>query len=87
MKFTDSHIYYEILILFAVISFAEAFTGLYKSEKWSKNEWYINFAGLLLSSVITRPLSFLLSAYVLNYFWVTFRGKPKTKEYTDVRPK
>jgi cellulose synthase/poly-beta-1,6-N-acetylglucosamine synthase-like glycosyltransferase len=25
--------------------------------------------------------------YVLNYFWVTFRGKPATKEYTDVRPK
>jgi len=25
--------------------------------------------------------------YVLNYFWVTFRGKPKTTEYTDIRPK
>ena len=25
--------------------------------------------------------------YVLNYFWVTFRGKPATKEYTDIRPK
>jgi glycosyltransferase involved in cell wall biosynthesis len=24
--------------------------------------------------------------YVLNYFWVTFRGKPATKDYTDVRP-
>lgn len=23
--------------------------------------------------------------YVLNYFWVTFRGKPATKDYTDVR--
>lgn len=27
------------------------------------------------------------STYVLNYFWVTFRGKPATREYTDVRPK
>lgn len=24
--------------------------------------------------------------YTLNYFWVTFRGKPVTKDYTDVRP-
>lgn len=24
--------------------------------------------------------------YVLNYFWVTFRGKPVTKDYTDIRP-
>ncbi len=24
--------------------------------------------------------------YVLNYFWVTFRGKPVTKNYTDIRP-
>lgn len=24
--------------------------------------------------------------YVLNYFWVTFRGKPATENYTDVRP-
>lgn len=24
--------------------------------------------------------------YVLNYFWVTFRGRPATKDYTDVRP-
>jgi sterol desaturase/sphingolipid hydroxylase (fatty acid hydroxylase superfamily) len=72
MKFTDSHIYYEILILFAVISIAEAFTGLYKSEKWSRNEWYINVAGLFLSSTITRPISFLLSAYVLNYFFADY---------------
>jgi glycosyltransferase involved in cell wall biosynthesis len=27
------------------------------------------------------------STYVLNYFWVTFRGKPATQEYTDIRPK
>lgn len=27
------------------------------------------------------------STYVLNYFWVTFRGRPATKEYTDIRPK
>jgi len=27
------------------------------------------------------------STYVLNYFWVTFRGKPATREYTDIRPK
>src|SRR6185312_4453786 len=25
--------------------------------------------------------------YTLNFFWVTFRGKPVTKEYTDNRPK
>jgi glycosyltransferase involved in cell wall biosynthesis len=25
--------------------------------------------------------------YTLNYFWVTFKGKPVTKEYTDIRPK
>lgn len=24
--------------------------------------------------------------YTLNFFWVTFRGKPKTKSYSDVRP-
>lgn len=24
--------------------------------------------------------------YTLNFFWVTFRGKPKTKSYTDIRP-
>ena len=24
--------------------------------------------------------------YTLNFFWVTFRGKPATKEYTDIRP-
>ena len=24
--------------------------------------------------------------YALNFFWVTFRGKPATKKYTDVRP-
>lgn len=24
--------------------------------------------------------------YTLNYFWVTFRGKPATSDYTDVRP-
>lgn len=24
--------------------------------------------------------------YVLNYFWVTFRGKPATKDYKDIRP-
>lgn len=24
--------------------------------------------------------------YVLNYFWVTFSGKPATKDYNDVRP-
>lgn len=25
--------------------------------------------------------------YVLNFFWVTFRGKPATHTYTDIRPK
>jgi glycosyltransferase involved in cell wall biosynthesis len=25
--------------------------------------------------------------YTLNFFWVTFRGKPASKDYTDVRPK
>jgi cellulose synthase/poly-beta-1,6-N-acetylglucosamine synthase-like glycosyltransferase len=25
--------------------------------------------------------------YVMNFFWVTFRGKPMTKEHTDIRPK
>jgi cellulose synthase/poly-beta-1,6-N-acetylglucosamine synthase-like glycosyltransferase len=25
--------------------------------------------------------------YVLNYLWVTFRGRPATKDYTDIRPK
>ncbi|MCS6761782.1 MAG: glycosyltransferase family 2 protein [Candidatus Devosia symbiotica] len=24
--------------------------------------------------------------YTLNFFWVTFRGKPATKNYTDIRP-
>lgn len=24
--------------------------------------------------------------YVINYFWVTFRGKPVTHDYTDIRP-
>jgi glycosyltransferase involved in cell wall biosynthesis len=24
--------------------------------------------------------------YTLNFFWVTFRGKPATKTYTDIRP-
>lgn len=24
--------------------------------------------------------------YTLNFFWVTFRGKPATKDYTDIRP-
>ncbi|HVW92091.1 MAG TPA: glycosyltransferase family 2 protein [Devosia sp.] len=27
------------------------------------------------------------SKYVLNYFWVTYRGRPATTEYTDIRPK
>lgn len=27
------------------------------------------------------------ATYVLNFFWVTFVGRPKTKEYTDIRPK
>lgn len=27
------------------------------------------------------------STYVLNYFWVTYRGRPATTEYTDIRPK
>lgn len=27
------------------------------------------------------------STYTLNYFAVTFRGKPATKDYTDIRPK
>ncbi len=26
------------------------------------------------------------STYTLNFFWVTFRGKPVTKDYTDIRP-
>ena len=26
------------------------------------------------------------ATYVLNFFWVTFVGRPKTKEYTDIRP-
>jgi hypothetical protein len=59
MQFTNSLIYYEILTLFIVVSLAEFVTGLYKSDKWTKNEWYINIAGLFLSSTITRPLSFL----------------------------
>lgn len=25
--------------------------------------------------------------YVLNFFWVTFVGRPKTRDYTDIRPK
>ena len=25
--------------------------------------------------------------YTLNFFWVTFRGKPATTQYTDIRPK
>ena len=25
--------------------------------------------------------------YTLNFFWVTFRGKPATRQYTDIRPK
>lgn len=25
--------------------------------------------------------------YVLNYFWVTFSGRPITRKYTDIRPK
>jgi cellulose synthase/poly-beta-1,6-N-acetylglucosamine synthase-like glycosyltransferase len=25
--------------------------------------------------------------YTLNFFWVTFRGKPATVDYTDIRPK
>jgi len=25
--------------------------------------------------------------YTLNFFWVTFRGRPATREYTDIRPK
>lgn len=24
--------------------------------------------------------------YVLNFFWVTFVGRPKTRDYTDIRP-
>jgi cellulose synthase/poly-beta-1,6-N-acetylglucosamine synthase-like glycosyltransferase len=24
--------------------------------------------------------------YTLNFFWVTFAGKPATKEHTDIRP-
>ena len=24
--------------------------------------------------------------YTLNFFWVTFKGKPMTKDYTDIRP-
>ena len=27
------------------------------------------------------------STYTLNFFWVTFRGKPATVDYTDIRPK
>lgn len=27
------------------------------------------------------------ATYTLNYFWVTFRGKPVTRDYTDIRPK
>lgn len=26
------------------------------------------------------------ATYTLNFFWVTFRGKPATKDYTDIRP-
>ncbi|MDF7816793.1 sterol desaturase family protein [Runella sp. MFBS21] len=69
MKFTDSLIYYEILGLLIAFSIAEFLTGAFKSGKWNKNEWHITIAGLALSSVITRPLSFLFTAYVLNYFF------------------
>jgi len=24
--------------------------------------------------------------YVINFFWVTFVGRPKTRDYTDIRP-
>ncbi len=66
MQFTESFVYYEILTLFILISLAEFFTGLYKNGKFNRNEWYINVAGLALSSTITRPLSFILSAYILT---------------------
>ncbi|RFS14550.1 sterol desaturase family protein [Emticicia sp. C21] len=69
MKFTESTIYYEILSLLIFFSLAEFFTGAFKSGKWTKNEWHITVAGLALSSVITRPLSFLFTTYVLSYFF------------------
>lgn len=69
MKFTDSLIYYEILVLLIVFSIVEFITGVFKSGKWTKNEWHITVAGLLMSSVITRPVSFIFSTYVLQFFF------------------
>ncbi len=72
MKFTDSLIYYEILILLTGFSLAEFLTGAFKSGKWNKNEWYITVAGLAMSSVITRPLSFLIYSYILSIFFADY---------------
>lgn len=72
MKFTETTIYYEIVILLTAFSLAEYIGGVFKSKSWSKNEWHITVAGLLMSSVITRPLSFIFTTYVLQYFFPAF---------------
>lgn len=69
MKFTDTTIYYEIVVLLTAFSLAEYIGGVFKSKSWNKNEWHITIAGLLMSSVITRPLSFIFTTYVLQYFF------------------
>lgn len=72
MKFTETTIYYEILILLTAFSLAEFIGGAFKSGKWNKNEWHITIAGLLMSSVITRPLSFIFTTYVLQFFFADY---------------
>lgn len=69
MKFTESTIYYEIVILLSAFSLAEFIGGVFKSKNWNRNEWHITIAGFLMSSVITRPLSFIFTVYFLQYFF------------------
>lgn len=72
MKITETTIYYEIVILLTAFSLAEYIGGVFKSKNWNKNEWHITVAGLLMSSVITRPLSFIFTTYVLQYFFPVY---------------
>ncbi len=72
MKFTETTIYYEIVILLTAFSLAEFIGGAFKTGKWNKNEWHVTIAGLLMSSVITRPLSFIFTTYVLQFFFADY---------------
>jgi sterol desaturase/sphingolipid hydroxylase (fatty acid hydroxylase superfamily) len=69
MKMTDTIIFYEILAIFTLAGISETILSLYKSNKWERNEWLITIAGAVLTTTITRPLGFLISVLVFEYFF------------------